>query len=57
MDMHEDFEAAPMILLFVNPIATLVLNIIVFSKNSDQYLFFEGSYVFVGNLEVGFLAV
>ena len=62
MDMDEDFEAAHLGPLFVDPITTIELkvlyNIIVFSKNSDhQYLFFEGSNIFVGNLEVGFLAL
>ena len=61
MDMDEDFEAAPLGPLFVDPITTIELkvfyNITVFSKNSDQYLFFEGSNIFVGNLEVGFLAL
>ena len=58
MDMDEDFEAAPMSPLFVNPITTLdskvLYNIIVFSKNSDLYLSFEWLNIFVGNLEVGF---
>ena len=61
MDMDEDFEAAPLGPLFVNTITTLeskvLYNIIVFSKNSDQYLSFEGSNIFVGHLEVGFLAL
>ena len=61
MDLDEDFEAAPMSPLFVNPITTLELkvlyNIIVFSKNLGHYLFFEGSNIFVGILEVGFLAL
>ena len=47
--------------LFANPITTLefkvLYKIIKFSKNSDQYLFFEGSNIFIGNLEVGFLAL
>jgi len=46
---------------FVNPITTLILkvlyNIIVFSKNLGHYLSFEGSNIFVGTLEVGFLAL
>ena len=46
---------------FLNPITALKLkvlyNIIVFSKNSDQYLFFEGSNIFLGILEVRFLAL
>ena len=58
MDMDEDFEAAPMSPLFVNPITTLdskvLYNIIVFSKNSDLYLSFEWLNIFVGNLKVGF---
>ena len=51
MDMDEDFEAAPMSPLFVNPITPLELkdlyNIVVFSKSSNQYLLFEGSNIFV----------
>ena len=58
MDMDEDFEAAPMSPLCVNPKTTLdskvLYNIIVFSKNSDLYLSFEWLNIFVGNLEVGF---
>ena len=61
MDMDEDFEAAPMSPLFVNPITTLdskdLYNIIVFPTNSDLYLSFEGLDIFVRNLEVDFLAV
>ena len=57
MDMDEDFEAAPMSPLFVNPMTTLdsqfLYNIIVFSKNSDLYLSFEWLNIFVENLEVG----
>ena len=53
--MDVDLEAAPLGPLFVNPITTLDLkvlyNIIVLSKNSDHYLFFEGSNIFIGNLE------
>ena len=60
MDMDEDFEAAPMSPLFVNPITTLDLkvlyNMIVFSKISDLYLPFEWLNIFVENLEVGFSA-
>ena len=60
MDMDEDFEAAPMSPLFVNPITTLDskvwCNIIVFSKNLDLYLSFEWLNIFVGNLEVDFSA-
>ena len=52
MDMDENFEAAPMSSLFVNPITTIdskvLYNVIVFSKNSNQYLFFERSNIFVG---------
>ena len=58
MDMSEDFEAAPMCPLFVDPITILDLKVlyivIVFSKNSDQYLFFEGSNIFMENPEVVF---
>ena len=58
MDMDEDFEAAPMSPLFVNPITTLdskfFCHIIVFYKNSDIYLSFEWLKLFVGNPEVGF---
>ena len=58
MDMDEDFEAAPLGPLFVNPTTTLELeflcHIIVFSKNSDQNLLFEGSNIFVGHLEISF---
>ena len=58
MDMDEDFEAAPMSPLFVDPITILDLKVlyivIVFSKNSDLYLSFEWLNIFVGNLEVGF---
>ena len=61
MDMDEDFEAAPLGPLFVNRLTTLkfkgLLNIIVFSKNSDQYLSFERLRIFVGYLKVGFLAL
>ena len=61
MDMDEDFEAAPLGPLFVNPITTLELkvlyNIIVFSKNSDQYLFFEGSIIFIEIIEMDSLAL
>jgi len=31
--------------------------VIVFSENLGHYLFFEGSNIFVGILEVGFLAL
>ena len=61
MDMDEDFEAAPMSPLFVDPITILDLKVlyivIVFSKNLDQYMFFQGSNIFMENLEVGFLAL
>ena len=60
MDMDEDFEAASKSPLFVNPVTTLdsnvFYNIIVFSKNSDLYLSFEWSNIFVGYLKVGFSA-
>ena len=46
MDMDEDFEAAPLGPLFVDPINAhefkVLYNIIVFSKNSDHYLFLRG---------------
>ena len=58
--MDEEFGAAPLGTLFVNPLIDFELkvlwNIIVFSTKSDQRIFFEGSNNFEGNLEVGFLA-
>ena len=52
--MNEDFEAAPMSPLFVNPITTIEIkvlcNMIVFSKNLGHYLFFEVSNPFCMNI-------
>ena len=52
------FEVAQLGPKFVYPITTLevLYDIIVFSKNLGQDLSFEGSNIFVGHLEVGFLA-
>ena len=61
MQVIYHFEDAPLGPLFLNSITTLELkvlyNFIVFSNNLGQYLFFKGSNIFVGILEVDFLAL
>ena len=61
MEMDEDFEAACMCPVFVDPKTILDLKvlyyIIVIPNNQIHICFFEGSNIFVENLEVGFLAL
>ena len=58
LDMDVDFEVAQLGPKFQHPkttLALIVLNqIIIWSKNSDQDLSFEGLNIFVGHLEVDF---